>query len=201
MRNQMNFVEFPPVRCNNLIAGISAVIGIIGGVYLITKTTNDVIRTNYENMNINLELPVSRCPCKQASLIGGWEKLELWDHTHLALLGLLMLVCILEVILLKMTTSAGLFTRPHHYDPDYDDSGEYEEDIYYEELSNNYDQWARRQMRYRQQQQQHLQEEQERLNMLQQQNQYNYYDYPSDQNNYFLNNYHTNSTEVFRFVY
>ncbi|XP_037827901.1 titin isoform X3 [Lucilia sericata] len=43
MRNQMNFVEFPPVRCNNLIAGISAVIGIIGGVYLITKTTNDVI--------------------------------------------------------------------------------------------------------------------------------------------------------------
>ncbi|KNC26129.1 hypothetical protein FF38_12233 [Lucilia cuprina] len=185
MRNQMNFVEFPPVRCNNLIAGISAVIGIIGGVYLITKTTNDVIRK--ENL-IKMIL--------QASLIGGWEKLELWDHTHLALLGLLMLVCILEVILLKMTTSAGLFTRPHHYDPDYDDSGEYEEDIYYEELSNNYDQWARRQMRYRQQQQQHLQEEQERLNMLQQQNQYNYYDYPSDQNNYFLNNYHTNSTET-----
>lgn len=43
IRTQMNIVDFPPVRCNNLVAGISAVIGIIGGVYLITKTTNDII--------------------------------------------------------------------------------------------------------------------------------------------------------------
>ncbi|XP_065368703.1 uncharacterized protein LOC135961134 [Calliphora vicina] len=133
----------------------------------------------------------------QASLIGGWEKLELWGHTHLALLGLLVMVCILEVILLKMTTSAGLFTSPHHYDPDYDDSGEYEEDIYYEDLPTNYDQWARRQMRYR-----HQQQEQERQIIQQQQSLYYNYDDATEQNNHhLLNNYHSNSTEVFRFVY
>lgn len=43
MRHQMHIVEFPPVRCNNLIAGITAVVGIIGGVLLITKTTKDFL--------------------------------------------------------------------------------------------------------------------------------------------------------------
>lgn len=135
----------------------------------------------------------------QASLIGGWENLELWNHTHLALIGLLVMVCVLEVILLKMTTSAGLFTRPHHHDPDYDDAGEYEEDIYYEDLSTNYDQWARRQMRYRQRQQ-----EQEVIQHRQiQYSSYNTSDYDNSNegNNYFFNNYYSTSTEVFRFAY
>lgn len=137
----------------------------------------------------------------QASLIGGWEKLELWDHTYMALFGLLILVCILEVILLKITTSAGLFTRPHHhYDSDYDDSGEYEEDIYYEDITSNYDQYARRQMRYRHQQQEQERQQYQYQNQQQQQYYYNYYD-QNPQNNYFFNNYHTHSTDVFRFVY
>ncbi|XP_061390045.1 serine-rich adhesin for platelets [Musca vetustissima] len=39
MRNHMHIVEFPPIRCNNLVAGITAVVGIIGGVLLLTQTT------------------------------------------------------------------------------------------------------------------------------------------------------------------
>lgn len=90
-----------------------------------------------------------------ASLVGGWHKLELWDHTHALLLGLLFIVCALEVILWKMTTS--LFNRSHQdmdYEGDYEGADEYEEDIYYENLQSNYDQIARRQQRYRQRQQQ-----------------------------------------------
>ena len=43
MRQQIRFLEFPPPRWNNLVAGITAVVGIIGGVLLITKTTKDYI--------------------------------------------------------------------------------------------------------------------------------------------------------------
>ncbi|XP_053963226.1 uncharacterized protein LOC129244428 [Anastrepha obliqua] len=85
-----------------------------------------------------------------STLIGNWEKLTISGHANLVVLMFLFMVCAFEVVLLKLTTTGSstvnVFGRS---DADDDDSSEYEEDIYYEDLRNNYEHWARRQMRYR----------------------------------------------------
>uniref|UniRef100_A0A1B0BUV3 Uncharacterized protein n=1 Tax=Glossina palpalis gambiensis TaxID=67801 RepID=A0A1B0BUV3_9MUSC len=43
MGNQVHFFDFAPVRCVNLVAGITAVIGIIGSVFLLTRTTQSLV--------------------------------------------------------------------------------------------------------------------------------------------------------------
>lgn len=91
-----------------------------------------------------------------ASLIGGWDKLELWNHTHALLVALLFMVCSVEVVVWKMTNS--LFTRSNHFmepDSDYTGSDEFEdENIYYENLNSNYDQMVHRRQREQQRQEQ-----------------------------------------------
>ncbi|XP_059225455.1 uncharacterized protein LOC106081452 [Stomoxys calcitrans] len=90
------------------------------------------------------------------SLIGGWDKLELWDHTPALLIALLVMVCTMEVVLWKMTNS--LFTRSNHFiehAADYTGSDEYEdENIYYEHLSNDYDRMVYQRQREQQRQMQ-----------------------------------------------
>lgn len=67
------------------------------------------------------------------SLIGGWDKFEHFDHYHLILFALLVVICTFEGIVLKLTLQTFLYNRPYI---DSDDSSEYEEDTYYEEESN-----------------------------------------------------------------
>lgn len=104
------------------------------------------------------------------SLIGGWDKMSLAPaYTNLSICAFLFLICVVEVVVMKMTTSNSIFGRPSDH-PDYDDSSEYEEDIYYEDLRNNFGQLARRRMRQRQRQQR-LREEMLQHFRLQQQEQ------------------------------
>ncbi|XP_060653984.1 uncharacterized protein LOC132789755 [Drosophila nasuta] len=70
-----------------------------------------------------------------------------------AVFAFLFMACTMEVVLLKMTTNPHIFGRPPNHE-DGDDGSEYEEDIYYENLENNYEHWARRRRRFHQQQQQ-----------------------------------------------
>ncbi|XP_030370252.1 uncharacterized protein LOC115620900 [Scaptodrosophila lebanonensis] len=75
-----------------------------------------------------------------------------------AVFAFLFMACTMEVVLLKLTTSAPVFER---HNDDWDDGSEYEEDIYYENLENSYEHWARMRMRFRQRQQ-----EQQRQQLL-----------------------------------
>uniref|UniRef100_A0A1A9WMV6 Uncharacterized protein n=1 Tax=Glossina brevipalpis TaxID=37001 RepID=A0A1A9WMV6_9MUSC len=43
MGNQVDFCDFAPMRCANLVAGITAVIGIIGSLFLLTRTTQSLV--------------------------------------------------------------------------------------------------------------------------------------------------------------
>ncbi|XP_017958912.1 BMP-2-inducible protein kinase [Drosophila navojoa] len=87
-----------------------------------------------------------------------------------AVFAFLFMACTMEVVLLKLTTSAHIFGRPPNQD-DWDEGGQFgEEDIYYENLENNYEHWARRRLRYHQRQQQLLQQQQQQ--QQQQQHQY-----------------------------
>lgn len=75
-----------------------------------------------------------------------------------AVLGFLFMACTLEVVLLKMTTSDPVFGRSNPADDWEEDGGpEGEEQIYYENLENNYEHWARRRMRFHQRQRQQQQ--------------------------------------------
>ncbi|KRF80049.1 serine/threonine-protein kinase tousled-like 1 [Drosophila virilis] len=85
-----------------------------------------------------------------------------------AVFAFLFMACTMEVVLLKLTTSAHIFGRPPNHD-DWDEGSEYEEDIYYENLENNYEHWARRRMRYHQRQQQLLQQQQQQQQQQHQQ--------------------------------
>ncbi|XP_017471537.1 PREDICTED: uncharacterized protein LOC108377509 [Rhagoletis zephyria] len=109
-----------------------------------------------------------------STLIGNWEKLTVSSHANLAVLMFLFMVCAFEVVLLKLTTigssTANGFGRSNTED---DDSSEYEEDIYYEDLRNNYERWARRQMRYRHRVQRQEQEMLRRFREQEQQRQRN----------------------------
>uniref|UniRef100_A0A1A9WMV3 Uncharacterized protein n=1 Tax=Glossina brevipalpis TaxID=37001 RepID=A0A1A9WMV3_9MUSC len=67
------------------------------------------------------------------SLIGGWDKLENFDHYHLIIFALLVVICAFEGVVLKVTLQTFLHNRPYI---DSGDSSEYEEDTYYEEESN-----------------------------------------------------------------
>ena len=134
-----------------------------------------------------------------ASLVGGWDKLELWDHTHLELLGLLFLVAIAEVILFKLIVLAGLFPRSSdHYNSEYNDSQEYEDIFYYENdfTTRNYGQWPQSEIIYHQQQ---PQEQQHIFHHYNDDQDYNSYDV--SYNNQFFNNQLTTSTGIFRYVY
>lgn len=131
-----------------------------------------------------------------ASLIGGWDKLELWGHTHLELLGLLVLVCIAEVILFKLAILAGLFPRSYDHQnitPSYNDTPEYDEIIYYEPdllLTTNQGEWPQSETVYHQTQ---SAEEQQMLH---------HYNNPDiSYNNQIFNNQLSNSTGIFRYVY
>ncbi|XP_017108087.1 chromogranin-A [Drosophila bipectinata] len=77
-----------------------------------------------------------------------------------AVLGFLFMACTMEVVLLKLTTSNPVFGRPAD-DWEEDNGDDREEQIYYENLENNYDQWARRRMRFNQRQQQYMQQQQQ----------------------------------------
>lgn len=93
-----------------------------------------------------------------------------------AVFAFLFMACTMEVVLLKLTTSgAHVFGSPplpddwdwngqqHQQQEEY---GEDENSIYYENVENNYEYWARRRLRYHQQQlrAQQQQREQQRLN-------------------------------------
>ncbi|XP_023177898.2 uncharacterized protein LOC111604182 [Drosophila hydei] len=83
-----------------------------------------------------------------------------------AVFAFLFMACTMEVVLLKLTTSAHVFGRPPNHD-DWDEGGQFEEeDIYYENLENNYEHWARRRLRYHQRQQQLLQQQQQQQQFL-----------------------------------
>lgn len=131
----------------------------------------------------------------QASLIGSWEKLELWGNTHLALFAFITLVCILEAVLLKLTTSARLFTGPHHYDFEYENTDENEDDIYDEEFTIHYNEWVRPQLEFRSMQQ-------ETESHITQQTPYSNYNLLSDDDNHLnSSSYHLTSVDVFCFAF
>ncbi|XP_068147204.1 uncharacterized protein [Drosophila tropicalis] len=83
-----------------------------------------------------------------------------------AVFAFLFMACTLEVVLLRLTISDDLF-RPQ-LDEDgqpigigmagnVDDDADGEDNIYYENVTNNYEYWARRRRRYHQRQQQQQQ--------------------------------------------
>ncbi|XP_052841654.1 uncharacterized protein LOC128255881 [Drosophila gunungcola] len=82
-----------------------------------------------------------------------------------AVLGFLFMACTMEVVLLKLTTSDPVFGPPAD---DWEENGgpDAEEQIYYENLENNYEHWARRRMRFHQRQQQHQQQQQQQQQHL-----------------------------------
>ena len=125
-----------------------------------------------------------------ASLVGGWDKLELWGHMHLELLGLLFLVVIAEVILFKLIVLADLFPRSFdHYNSEYSDSQEYEEIIYYESdfTTRNNGQWPQSEIT--------TQEEQQQIFHHQ------HYNNSQDDNSYDVSYNNQFSTGIFRYVY
>lgn len=78
-----------------------------------------------------------------------------------AVFAFLFMACTMEVVLLKLTTSAHVFgPPPSHNDWDWNWQ-EGEENIYYENVENNYEHWARRRMRFHQRQQQQLRAQQQ----------------------------------------
>ncbi|XP_017027226.1 uncharacterized protein [Drosophila kikkawai] len=97
-----------------------------------------------------------------ASLICQVERLMCLPISF-AVLGFLFMACTMEVVLLKMTTSDPVFGRSGPPD-DWEEGGGPEgdeEQIYYENLENNFEHWARRRMRFHQRQQQRLQQQQQ----------------------------------------
>ncbi|XP_039486730.1 uncharacterized protein LOC120448661 [Drosophila santomea] len=75
-----------------------------------------------------------------------------------AVLGFLFMACTMEVVLLKLTTTDPVLGPPAE---DWEENGgpDGEEQIYYENLENNYEHWARRRMRFHRQRQQQQQQQ------------------------------------------
>ncbi|EDX06045.1 GD10495 [Drosophila simulans] len=79
-----------------------------------------------------------------------------------AVLGFLFMACTMEVVLLKLTTTDPVLAPPAE---DWEENGGPDGDIliYYENLENNYEYWARTRMRFYRQQPQQQQQQQQHL--------------------------------------
>ncbi|XP_018794027.1 PREDICTED: uncharacterized protein LOC108972044 [Bactrocera latifrons] len=81
-----------------------------------------------------------------------WEMLIASNHVNFTVLMFLFMVCAFEVVLWKLTLTGlsrvDVFGRSEAND---NNVSEYEEDIYYGDLRNNYERWTRRQTYYRHQ--------------------------------------------------
>lgn len=96
-----------------------------------------------------------------SSIIGQWEKVAYCTDINVTVFMFLFMVCAFEVVLLKMTISPSVFTHDYHEGDDHYNNDNYGEHIYYEDIDNNYDHYARRRMRNLQWQQRQLEQQQQ----------------------------------------
>ncbi|ALC42029.1 CG43341 [Drosophila busckii] len=83
----------------------------------------------------------------------------------LAVFAFLVMACTMEVVLLKLTTSPQVFGGDPDDWPEADESAQ-EERIYYENVENNYESYARRRWRFQQRQQLLLAQQQQQQQQL-----------------------------------
>ncbi|KAM8714238.1 hypothetical protein ACLKA7_014385 [Drosophila subpalustris] len=175
MRPYLGLMELPMLRGNNnLFLGLSSVLGLIGGAYFLQVGAQRLLRRQHQiskrgnDTDNETKAKAKEEEANNSTLLANMfasvvvcqvEKL-LCTPISFAVFAFLFMACTMEVVLLKMTTSAHVFGRPPNQE-DWDDGHEHEEDIYYENLENNYEHWARRRRRFHQRQQQLLMAQQQ----------------------------------------